>query len=70
MRCVEHHSQYFGLNALYDLVRMRDIPDKSCTENHNKFVPLKKFFTKFCGLYDTVENNVEQERPQRVLRGG
>jgi hypothetical protein len=41
-----------------------------CRENQTTRFTLNKFFTKSCALSDSVENNVEVDRPQRALRVG
>ena len=59
-----HEHQYtFLIISLSFFLSMKNVSDKSCTENKTRFV-LNNFFFKWC-LYDTTwKNMVESDRPQ------
>jgi len=56
--------------SLSIILRMREVSDKSCTENKNThFLCTITFFPKNCAVCEIMwENMVEPDRPQMVIR--
>jgi hypothetical protein len=50
------------------LLRMRNVPDKNCTENQNTHFTLNTIFKKLCHLWDNMEKQCRASRPQMTIR--
>ena len=51
------------------LLKMRNISDKSCTENRNAHFMFNNVFRKSCSYEIMWKNMVERDRPQITLYG-
>jgi hypothetical protein len=58
---------HFFITSCSVLLRMRNVADKSCTENQNLHFMPSNFFLKNRAVYVMWKNTVESDRPQITL---